>query len=241
MLTSEAATQPGPALPFLLDVQGTSFVSGAQIEVGGTPVATTFISATELQANYTPANGVTSAALSVVNPAPGSAVSASANVQLLTVKVSVAAAARLLDQATFGVTATDIQHVQSVGLDPYLNEQFAMAPTVLADLPNPAADPVCALEPEALRAERMVGGGDDRAGPAAAARGASAERDLRGVDELGEPVLDHAVPQSADQGCVQQLRYRDEGCDAFDRDGRVPEHAEQRQAGGSKRRDADRE
>ena len=137
VLTSEAATQSGSSSAFLLDVQGTSFVSGAQIEVGGTPVTTTFVSATELQANYTPANGTTTAALSVVNPAPGSAVSTSANVQFVTVKVSLAAAARLLDQATFGVTATDIQHVQAVGLDPYLNEQFAMAPTVLADLPNP--------------------------------------------------------------------------------------------------------
>src|SRR5271155_5673938 len=38
-------------------------------------------------------------------------------------------AARLLEQATFGVTAGDLAHVQSVGIDAYINEQFAYAPT----------------------------------------------------------------------------------------------------------------
>jgi len=34
-------------------------------------------------------------------------------------------AARLLDQATFGVTASDLAHVQSIDIDAYLNEQIA--------------------------------------------------------------------------------------------------------------------
>ena len=38
-------------------------------------------------------------------------------------------AARLLEQATFGVTASDLTHVQSVGIDAYINEQLAYAPT----------------------------------------------------------------------------------------------------------------
>ncbi len=38
-------------------------------------------------------------------------------------------AARLLEQATFGVTASDLAHVQSVGIDAYINEQFAYPPT----------------------------------------------------------------------------------------------------------------
>src|SRR5580700_1867961 len=38
-------------------------------------------------------------------------------------------AARLLEQATFGVTASDLTHVQSVGVDAYINEQLAYAPT----------------------------------------------------------------------------------------------------------------
>jgi uncharacterized protein (DUF1800 family) len=38
-------------------------------------------------------------------------------------------AARLLEQATFGITASDLTHVQSVGIDAYINEQLAYAPT----------------------------------------------------------------------------------------------------------------
>jgi uncharacterized protein (DUF1800 family) len=38
-------------------------------------------------------------------------------------------AARLLEQATFGVTASDVAHVQSIGIDAYINEQLAYAPT----------------------------------------------------------------------------------------------------------------
>jgi len=43
--------------------------------------------------------------------------------------VSAADAARLLEQATFGVTATDVAHVQTIGIDAYINEQLAYPPT----------------------------------------------------------------------------------------------------------------
>jgi uncharacterized protein (DUF1800 family) len=43
--------------------------------------------------------------------------------------VGAADAARLLDQATFGVTAADVAHVQSVGIDAYIAEQLAYTPT----------------------------------------------------------------------------------------------------------------
>jgi uncharacterized protein (DUF1800 family) len=46
-----------------------------------------------------------------------------------TALVGAADAARLLDQATFGVTASDVAHVQSIGVDAYINEQLAYAPT----------------------------------------------------------------------------------------------------------------
>jgi uncharacterized protein (DUF1800 family) len=40
--------------------------------------------------------------------------------------VSAADAARLLEQATFGVTASDLAHVQSIGIDAYLTEQIGL-------------------------------------------------------------------------------------------------------------------
>lgn len=51
--------------------------------------------------------------------------------------MTVATASRLLDQATFGPTSDSIAHVQSVGVNPWLQEQFSASPTVLAVLPNP--------------------------------------------------------------------------------------------------------
>ena len=43
--------------------------------------------------------------------------------------VAASDAARLLEQATFGATASDIAHVQSIGIDGYISEQLAYAPT----------------------------------------------------------------------------------------------------------------
>ncbi len=43
--------------------------------------------------------------------------------------IDAADAARLLDQATFGVTASDLAHVQSIGINAYINEQLAYPPT----------------------------------------------------------------------------------------------------------------
>ena len=69
--------------------------------------------------------------------------------------VSAIDAARLLDQATFGATQADISHVQAVGIQKYVQEQMALAPTLYtvpyAPLPMPAnctfnsSDPVVTL------------------------------------------------------------------------------------------------
>ena len=42
---------------------------------------------------------------------------------------SAADTARLLEQATFGATASDVSHVQSVGFSAYLAEQLAATPS----------------------------------------------------------------------------------------------------------------
>ena len=144
LMTSETATQiaAGTTNTFLIDVQGTGFVSGAAIQVGGTALTTIFVSATELQANYSAAGSGT-LAIGVVNPNPGSATSATANVQVTVAKATLATAARVLDQATFGPTTSDIANVQNIGMEAYLTQQFATPATLLPDLPNPLP-PACA-------------------------------------------------------------------------------------------------
>ncbi len=147
---SESILNPTPAVngatatlttgtSYLLDVEGSGFVSGSQIQVAGQSVATNYVSATDLQATITVASGTATVGVDVVNPDPGSMTSPSLNAQVL--QTTVTAATRLLDQATFGPALADIQHVQQVGVSGYLNEQFNTPPTPLPDIatPPPAA------------------------------------------------------------------------------------------------------
>jgi uncharacterized protein (DUF1800 family) len=133
-----AAVASGTGNPYLVDVTGTGFVSGAQLQVAGVSLATTFVSATELQATATLATGATTVAVDVVNPDPGGTASAQATAQVQTTLATVASAARLLDQATFGPTLNDIQHVQTIGLSAYLTEQFNTPATLLPAIATPA-------------------------------------------------------------------------------------------------------
>ena len=134
VMTSATATLVS-GTSYALDVIGTSFVSGAQIQAGGANAATTFVSSTELQATVTIPTGTTTLSVSVANPNPGSATSNAANATIYL--ASVAAAARLLDQATFGPTLAQIQNVQTVGIDGYITGQFNTPDTPLANIPTP--------------------------------------------------------------------------------------------------------
>src|SRR5579863_6735 len=80
VLTSIAPTSV-PAGAVALTVNGSGFVSGAQVVLAGAPLATTFVSATQLTAtgNETAAGNY---AVSVTNPNPGSATSSSQNLQV---------------------------------------------------------------------------------------------------------------------------------------------------------------
>ena len=109
---------------------------------------TTLISPAELQATVPVASGTTTLTVAVANPDPGGSSSASTSITLsytppIVTPATVAAAARLLDQASFGPTATAISHVQQVGLDGYLTEQFAQPTTRLAAIPVTPLPALC--------------------------------------------------------------------------------------------------
>jgi uncharacterized protein (DUF1800 family) len=133
LITAATAT-PISGTSYTLEVDGTGFVTGAQIQVGGSNVTTTMISATDLQATVTIPMGTT-LSVDVMNPNPGSATSTAVSPAIY--QVQVPAAARLLDQATFGPTINGIKHVQTVGLDAYITEQFNTPYTKLPDIPTP--------------------------------------------------------------------------------------------------------
>src|SRR6266851_3416951 len=136
VVTSAQATETvAGGTSYSLDVMGTGFISTSQLQVGGVTVPSTLVSSTELRSagTITVTAGVTTVAVVVTNPDPGT-MTANATAQVVNLKVSLPAAARLLDQATFGPTLNDISHVQAVGLNAYLTEQFAVPTTLLPDI-----------------------------------------------------------------------------------------------------------
>jgi len=143
VINSVTATEVETSQNYLVDVMGSGFVPASAIQVGGASVTTTFVSATELQATVAVVAGATSIAVDVSNPNPGAMVSSVLNANITVVQATAQTAARLLDQATFGPTATDIQHVQQVGVDAYLTEQFAEPTSTLAAIPDNPLPAVC--------------------------------------------------------------------------------------------------
>jgi uncharacterized protein (DUF1800 family) len=138
-ITSGSVTQTiVGSTTFLLDIQGSGFVSTSQLLIAGTNVATTFISSRELKSTVVVPAGTTTVSAGVLNPnaAQTSPVSITLQVQTLA-SVSLTQATRLLDQTTFGPTLSAIQHVQQVGTAAYLVEQLNTPATLMPAIPNP--------------------------------------------------------------------------------------------------------
>jgi uncharacterized protein (DUF1800 family) len=119
-----------------LTVNGTGFAPGATIWFGGAAVTTKVVSDQQLTAALTvslPAGGM--AAVKVVNPNPGSATSniASIPVAVQNPKMTYLDAVRFLEMATFGPTPADIEHIQTIGRDAWLTEQFNMPESAWPD------------------------------------------------------------------------------------------------------------
>jgi uncharacterized protein (DUF1800 family) len=134
-----------PLGPTTLTINGSGFITGAVVSIGGQPQATTFVSSTTLTVPVTATLSQmgTSYPVTVTNPNPGAATSV--NPVSITYGstdgppiISYSAAARFLDQAAWGGDAATITHVQSVGFTQYLGEQFN-AP--VSPLPNPTLTP----------------------------------------------------------------------------------------------------
>jgi len=123
-------------------IDGSGFVSGSQVKMGSAVLLPKFVSNKQVSviAKIGLVTGNT-VAVTVVNPDPGGEVSLPAAIVLAPVssKVSYLAAARFLEQASWGPSAESIAHVQEVGFEAWLSEQFA-APATLYKASNSAAD-----------------------------------------------------------------------------------------------------
>src|SRR5579863_2636570 len=127
---------------FTITLNGSGFVPGSVAMVGGVSLPTTHVSATRLTAAGVSLSAQPGKSFPVVvkNPDPGSevsvdAVSVMAGTSSGPAIVPFNVASRFLDQASFGPDAPTVAHVQTVGLEGYLNEQFT-AP--VSPYPDPA-------------------------------------------------------------------------------------------------------
>ncbi len=115
---------------FTVTVSGSGFVSGAQVVFNGAVLQTTFVSAHQLTASGAATQAeIGNQQVSVKNPDPGSVTSAGMVVQVepAGVPVNAMSAARFLEQSTWGPTPQLIAHVQQVGFQDFLREQFSAA------------------------------------------------------------------------------------------------------------------
>jgi uncharacterized protein (DUF1800 family) len=124
---------------FSVEVTGSNFVPGSQVNFGKTLLVTKFVSSTELTATGN-ATAPGSVPVNVLNPAPGTEYSA----QSVTMSVvsgqgaTAAATVRFLEQSTFGPTPTLINQVQQIGFTYFLNNQFTVPASTYPD-PGAAA------------------------------------------------------------------------------------------------------
>jgi len=113
-------------------VNGNGFVAGSQVKMNGVGLPTKFISSNQLAANATlaPTPGGR-AAFTVFSPDPGNdtSVPVAAPVGPAHPKVSYLAAARFLEQGSWGPSVESIAHLQDVGFEAWFAEQFATPPT----------------------------------------------------------------------------------------------------------------
>jgi uncharacterized protein (DUF1800 family) len=113
---------------FTLTISGSEFVNGASVSFGGTALATSFVSSTQLTASGTAAPAqVGAVTVDVMNPDPGAIGSNNMNAQVVgTISVAANVADRFLEQTTFGPTTPLITQVQYSGLQGFLTAQYAL-------------------------------------------------------------------------------------------------------------------
>jgi uncharacterized protein (DUF1800 family) len=125
---------------FLITATGKGFVSGSKVNFGGQALTTMYVSPTELTATGTAtAAQAGNVQVTVTNPDPGGSTSGALTAQVVNngQVISAAAADRFLEQSTFGPSAEQVNQLQQIGFDNFLQSQFAQ-PASLYPTPAPA-------------------------------------------------------------------------------------------------------
>jgi hypothetical protein len=121
---SSLATSPLPLGVFSTTVTGTGFAAQSAAQLAGIPLTTVFINASTLTVSGFA--GPASSANLVVTNGPVASQPFVVPIGVQNPQVSASAARRFLEQAAFGPTPADAAHVQTIGFQAWLAEQFAM-------------------------------------------------------------------------------------------------------------------
>ncbi len=122
-----------PVGVYTVSVNGSGFTPDSRVLVDGSTLATTFVSDTLLTATgYTTESHAASLVIS-----DGATTSAPVQIQagVAQPRLSYSAAARFLQQASFGPQAESIMELQQSGMETWLDEQFTMQPVSSPDQP----------------------------------------------------------------------------------------------------------
>jgi uncharacterized protein (DUF1800 family) len=138
VFSTGSVTQTMTGNSYQLDVHGAGFVSSSQLQAAGTNIPTTFVSPSELTGTITLPSGTNTVTIGILNPNAAQTTPVTRTLAVTAIPpVSLTAAARLLDQTSFGPTLATIQQVQTLGVANYLNQQFTIPPTWMPAIPSP--------------------------------------------------------------------------------------------------------
>jgi uncharacterized protein (DUF1800 family) len=114
--------------PINLVITGSQFSNGDVVLLNGKPLTTTINSATQISANGYLTPWSTGGAVIEVASGDGTSPLAILTVPIVSTAVSYDAAARFTTQAAFGPRPDIVQHIQKIGFDAYVTEQFQQPP-----------------------------------------------------------------------------------------------------------------
>ncbi len=134
-LTAASPTSVAAGATTTVTLTGTGFVPSTVILVNGVAVPSTYVSYNSIEAQVTADAGATGNLLAQASTSAYSGGTSDIFEIAISAPISARAAARLLDQTTFGATTSLIQHVQSEGITAWLAEQYETPQTVLPVIP----------------------------------------------------------------------------------------------------------
>ena len=126
-----------------ITLTGTGFLPVSRVKIGTTAQPVTFIGPNQLAVTATLAPTIGGViAVTAVNPEPGGSASDPVAIPVgpSHPKMSALAASRFLEQASWGPDPESVAHLQEIGFDAWLAEQFTAPPTLYKPSTNTADD-----------------------------------------------------------------------------------------------------